>query len=189
MIIKLKELLDINYDSVSLFSESPIKISQWNTDLLDPLGKNYLFTIAVKEKGKYIEKFDSLDLYRYISGDYIIDCFISGDYTVSFFQYKIDGKTCFLHRVWQDSTHFGLSRKIIFDYYLKEYDSILTDDAHTEFGEKSIKKLLNHALSLNFKVYVLKDDRDKIYLTDLSNIDNYYSYGVEGLRYMFGIEK
>lgn len=188
--IKLKELLDVNYPSVGLFSESPIRISKWDTSQLEPLGGNRMFTVGVKEKAKLIGKYDKYDVYGYTTKDgYTINCFILADDTLAFFQYRVVNGVCAIHRVWQDPLQNDLVRNIILEYYLSRYTSILTDDAHTEFGERCIKKLLEKATELGYKIFVLKNDKDKIYINDLTELDQYYSSGATGLQYKIGIEK
>lgn len=186
--IKLKELLDINYPSVDLFSGSPVRVGKWDTNQLESLSGNYTFTVGVKEKAKSIGIFDKYEIYEYQTKDTTINCFVNGDYTVCFFQYKIVDGYCDIKLLWQETTHIGLSRKIILEYYLKKYDGIITDNLHTEFGERCIKKLLEVALNLGYKIFVLKDGKEKIYVTDLSSLEQYYSSGTLGLKYQFGIE-
>jgi len=191
--IKLKELLDINYPSVDLFSESPLRIKSWKPDFFDSPAGNYTFTIGVKEKAKQIGLFGGFEIYEYKSGTYIINCFVTTNdsgFTVAFIQYKDIGKTCDILRVWQDAINVGLIRQIILNYYLKgKYSVVLTDNRHTELGEKCVYKLLNQAKKLGYKIFVLDNDKEKIYVDDLSLLDKYYSVGTTGLRYKFGIEK
>ena len=190
IMIKLKELLDINYPSVDLFSESPLRTGKWNVSQLEPFGSNRMFTIGIKEKAKLIGKYGKYDIYKYLTKDgYTIDCFVSSDDTLAFFQYKVINGMCAIHRIWQDTLQIGLVRKIILEYYLSHYTSILTDDVHTEYGEKCIYKLLNQAKELGYKIFVLKNNNEKVYVDDLSKLDTYYSPGTAGLQYQFGIEK
>jgi hypothetical protein len=126
--ITLKEILEFGDGSVNLFSESPLKVKKWDVDVLEPLGENYLFTIAVKEKGKLIGKFDmKYEIYQYPVGEYTIECFVDGDFTVAFLQYIIDKNNwCDLYKICQDALHLGLIRKIILEYYLEKYSGILS---------------------------------------------------------------
>lgn len=189
MTLKLKEILEYDDRIVELFLESPLRYKRWDLNILDMPSKNYLFTIGVKEKAKFIEHFGEYKIFRYTAGDFSIDCFVTETNTVSFFQYKNDNITCNIHKVWQDPITIGLNRKIILEYYLKIYDGVLTDNIHTELGEKSIRKLLNSAMDLGYKVFVVKNETEKTYIEDLDGIDQYYSYGADGLQYKFGIEK
>lgn len=189
--IKLQDLLDINYKSVDLFSESPMRISHWTPDMLSKLSNNYTFTIGLKEKAKNIGEFENkYQIYTYSFGKEIIDCFVDGEYTIAYFQYLPNYDDFVeINRVWQDPLHIGLNRKIIFDYYLDKYKGIITDNVHTELGEKSIKKLLKQALEQNMKVYVLVNNKDKIKIYSLDDVEQYYSSGSVGLKYRFIIEK
>jgi hypothetical protein len=189
--IKLKELLDINYESVDLFSESPMRISKWSPDQLNGLGSNYTFTIGLKEKATHVGEFENkYQIYSYPFSKEIIDCFVNGDYTIAYFQYFPNSDNFIeINRIWQDPIHIGLNRSIIFNYYLNKYKGLITDNVHTELGEKSIKKLLKLALESNMKIYVLVDNKEKIQINNLSDVDNYYSDGPQGLKYRFVIEK
>ncbi len=187
--IKLKDILEYDDSIVELFLESPLKYKRWDLNILDTPSKNYLFTIGVKETGKFIGEFDKYSIFRYNAGAFTIDCFVTGTNVVAFFQYKTINNTCDIHRVWQDPITIGLSRKIILEYYLKEYGTILTDNVHSELGEKSVKKLLRSAKELGHRIFVLKDDKEKSYVDDLDLVDYYYSDSSDGLRYKFGIEK
>jgi hypothetical protein len=75
------------------------------------------------------------------------------------------------------------------EYYLKRYKGVLTDDVHTELGEKSVKKLLKQAKDIGYKICVLKDNKETIEIDNLNDVDKYYSSGVSGLKYKFLIIK
>jgi hypothetical protein len=55
-------------------------------------------------------------------------------------------------------------------------------------GEKSIKKLLKQALDLRYKIFVLKNNNEKISL-NIEDIDKYYFNTSLGTKFKFGIEK
>jgi len=188
--IKLKEILEYCPDSVGLFSETPMRIASWTPDILNKLSGNYTFTIGLKEKATHVGMFDNkYDIYSYPNSKEIIDCFVDGDYTVAYFQYFINNNFIEVNRVWQDSLHIGLNRKIIFNYYLTKYNGFITDNVHTELGEKSIKKLLRQAKEDGYKIFALKKDKERIEINNLDDLDKYYSDGPIGLQYRLGIEK
>jgi hypothetical protein len=109
---------------------------------------------------------------------------------MAYFQYFLNKENIIeMNRVWQDPTHIGLNRKIIFDFYLDKYQGLVTGDVQTEYGERSVKKLLKQALDNSFKIYVIKNNEEKIEITDINDIDKYYSHGIEGLKYKFAIIK
>lgn len=118
--IDLRELLDANLDSVSIFSESPMRIPKWNPEQLSKLGNNYTFTIGLKEKGKKSGKFENYDIYSYNHQEDFIDCIVDGDFVVAYFQYLINDKNIVeINRVWQDPIHFGLVKNYILNHYKK----------------------------------------------------------------------
>lgn len=188
--ITLKELLDEGLDSVNLFSESPMRIPNWDPSQLSNLGNNFTFTVGLKEKGKEIGKFEKYDVYSYNHGKDIIDCIIDGDYVISYFQYLVNDKNIVeINRVWQDPTHIGLSRNYILNHYLKNYSGILTDNTHTEYGEKSIKKLVDQSIKTGYKIFILMDNKDSIDITDTNDLDKYYTNNTIGLKYRILITK
>lgn len=188
--VKLRELLDESIDSVNIFSESPMKVGNWDYEWISNPSKNYTFTIGIKEKGKNIGKFDKYDIFELPWKKEIINCFVSNDFTDAFFQYKpLKNNYIEITNVWQNITATGLNRKITFDYYLQKYNGIVLTEMTTDFGEKNIKKILKQAKELNYKVSVLVDDKDKISLNNIDDADKYYLYTPKGLKYKFIIEK
>ncbi len=187
--IKLQELLKSeHYDMVSLF-ESPMRISStWVPDLLHSFGKNTSFTEVVKEKATLIDKFKNYSLYEYTAGNDIINVLVYDITTIAFFQFQLKNNIVCMNRVWQDAIHFGLCRDFMFNYILKKYDGILSDDKHTEMGERYWKKLLQQAVENKYKIFVIKND-EKIPLDKLTDIDNFYFDSTSGLEYRFLILK
>ena len=61
--IKLMDILKYDNKIVELFLESPLRYKRWDLNILDTPSKNYLFTISVKEKGKFIENFDGYKIW------------------------------------------------------------------------------------------------------------------------------
>ena len=112
--ISLQELLDINYESVDLFSESPMRFSRWSPDQLNGLSGNYTFTIGLKEKAKYVGLFENkYEIYTYSISKETIDCFVEGDFTIAYFQYIItENNTIEMSRVWQDPLYSSLPNNI-----------------------------------------------------------------------------
>lgn len=187
--IKLKDLLEsVHKDVVSIF-ESPMRLNNpWDAEQLNSLGKNNSFTIGIKEKATLIENFDNYELYKYNSGNYIINVLVLKNLTIAFVQYKIKNNIVEIERVWQDATYTGLVRKFIFEYLLKMFDGILSSDSHTELGQKYWDKLLKQALNKGFKIFVVNKD-EKIQLDNNFDINNYYSNSIKSMDYKFLIEK
>jgi hypothetical protein len=187
--IKLKDLLEsVHKDVVSIF-ESPMRLNNpWDAEQLNSLGKNNSFTIGIKEKATLIGNFDNYELYKYNSGNYIINVLVLKNLTIAFVQYKIKNNIVEIERVWQDATYTGLVRKFIFEYLLKMFDGILSSDSHTELGQKYWDKLLKQALNKGFKIFVVNKD-EKIQLDNNFDINNYYSNSIKSMDYKFLIEK
>lgn len=190
MKLTLKSLLNSSHrDVVSLF-ESPMRLyGMWNPDVLNSLGKNYSFTVAAKEKSKLTGQFKEYDLYQYFDNDKdSINILVKENYTVLFFKYSVVNDIVCEKNIWQESTHIGLARDFIFNYLLKTYKGLMSDDAHTEFGKKYWDKLLKEAITKGYNI-VLIDKNSRIPLKSTTDIDKYYLPSPKGLDYKFFISK
>jgi hypothetical protein len=82
---------------------------------------------------------------------------------------------------------FGLCRNILFNYYLKKYNRIISDGSHNELGGKYWKKLFEEAKKMGYKTYILNiKDESKF---DSTEIDKYYGNTSKFLDYRLVIEK
>jgi len=187
--IKLSELLQSPYrDAVSIF-ESPLQLNRpYNPQNLESIGRNKVFTDNIIEKAKKIGRFEDYQLYEYVVGDDIFNILEQSGYTYGFFQYRVINNIVNEVGIWQSPISLGLIRRFIFDYILKVYDGLLSDDAHTELGQKYWDKVLNRALSLGYGVYVIENDK-KISLSSNIDISKFYSKSSAGMNYKFLIQK
>ena len=133
----LKELLKSPHRPVVSLFESPMKLNtEFSPDMLSSFGNNTSFTTIVKSKAKNKGKFDGYELYEYTAGKSMIHVLIDGSITIMFFEFKVNRDIVTEKRIWQDSTHFGISRKFMFEYILKNYSGLISDDTHTIAGQK-----------------------------------------------------
>lgn len=183
--IRLKELLlSPHKDVVGLF-ESPMKFSNWTPDFLETMGKNTTFTIAVEEKGINVGKFKEYDLYEYMVGDNTFNVIINGEHTIGYYEFKLNNDIVNEIRIWQDNTAIGLIREFIFDYILKKYKGLLSDDCHSEMGQKCWKKLIITAHEKEYKVFIVIKEKQTIPLNSNEDIDKYFIANPKGLDYKF----
>lgn len=186
---KLKEILNSSYRDVVFIFESPLKLTKpYNPNELNSIGKNQIFTDIVKEKGKKIGKLDEYEIYEYTNNGNIFNILELNGYTCAFFQYIIKNNIVEEIGVWQSPTSLGLCRNFIFNHLLKNYDGFLSDDAHTELGQKYWNKLLIHSLSLGYKVFVM-NKHEKIPIITSDSIDKFYFNSPKGMDYRFLIQK
>jgi len=186
--IKLKSIIDSINEAQMLF-ESPMRMGALNIDQFENHGDNFAYSKTIKEKASLIDKFKNYEIYQYVVSDKIFDVIINGDFTVAFFNYKVQDDFMIEEKVWQDPLYMSLCRMLIFEYYIKKFKGIISDGLHSFLGERYWKKLLKQSMESGYKTYVLKDEKDKIPLTSPEEIDQYFSNGSEGLRYRFVIEK
>ena len=188
--IKLVDLLESSHRDVVYLFEFPLKISpiDFDPNKLNAVGRNSTFTMAVKQSAKLIDKISEFDVYEYVIDGYTTNVLIKDDNTHAFFMYRVNNNIAIEEKVWQDPICIGLCRQFIFDYILKKYDGLISDDAHTELGQKYWDKLLKQALSLGYKIYVMYKDK-KMPLSNDVDIDTYYSNSIKSTEYRFLIEK
>ena len=153
--------------------EFPQRIKTWSDDKLQNSKNNYEFTKILKEKTKRTGQFDNCEIYSYKSGKFTIDAFIKGDFIIAFFMNIVNGTTVTEFKVWQDSINFGLCRKIIFGYYLKNYNTFISDGLHSELGEKYWVKLMSDASKDGYQTLV--DFNGKLIEYNVDDIEKYYS--------------
>ena len=185
--IKLKSIIE-TINEMDLLFEFPMRISDIDTDVFDDHDKNISYAMATKKHTNIIDKYKKYDIYQFTpkNAKYDIhDVFIFGPYVEAYFNYSINNGFFIEKKVWQGILHLGLCREIIFEYYLKKFNGIISDVLHSNKGEKYWKKLLIQAKSLGYKIYILKNEKERIPLDDLDNIDKFYN----SISYRFVIEK
>jgi len=188
-VIKLRELLESSVKDVVSIFESPLRLNKpYNPNNLNSIGRNSIFTDIVIEKTKNVGNFKEYTIYEYVVGSDIFNILELNGYTCGFFQYKINSDIAEEIGVWQSPTNIGLCRSFIFEFLLKKYDGFLSDDAHTELGQKYWDKLLKNAITLGYKVFVVEKDK-KTELNADTDIDGFYNNSPKGLDYKFLIIK
>lgn len=185
----LKELCeDVYANEYDIIIESPMKIGSWNASQLDTNIENYKFTKSVKDKAKSPkDKFGGLDVYSYQVNGRNYDLFVGGDLSYAFFSYKLNGKTMTEEKVWQDVISLGLCRKIILNYYIKQYEEIISDAMHTEFGERYWKKLLTEAKKMGLTVSLCVEG--EYHNLDVDHLDQYFSESPKFMGIRFSIKR
>ncbi len=185
--IKLKSILSTIEEARKIF-ESPLRISSMDIEQLEQHDNNFAYTKIIKEKANPINKYDKYNIYQFVIQNQIFDVIIDKDFTVAYFNYIIKDNFMVERKVWQDPLHISLCRRMLFDYYLKKFDGLISDGTHSFLGERYWNKLLKQAMDSGYQTYVLKDETEKIPLNSLDDINKYFSAGSEGLRYRFVIE-
>lgn len=188
--IELMDLLESPHKDVVYLFEFPLKISPMDFDpnKLNAVGRNSTFTMAVKQSAKLIDTIDEFEIYEYVVGEYTINVLVKDNNSYAFFMYSVKNDIVVEEKIWQDPICIGLCRKFIFEYILKKYSGFLSDDAHTELGQKYWDKLLKQASNLGYKIYVVDKDK-KIKLDNDYDINLYYGNSAKSIEYKFLIEK
>ena len=64
--------------------------------------------------------------------------------------------------VWNHKTFKGLCRKLIFNYYLKKFDFIISDNNHTDDGEGYWRKIIDEGFKRGHVIRIIYDDGREI---------------------------
>lgn len=181
----LGRIVDMNY----LF-ESPMRLKAYSQDEFSNSSNNVMFTRKVKEKVKSEKKYRNYDYYSYKMGDTYYDLFVEGEFTVCFFSYQINTNNIMVgKKVWQDGIKIGLAREIIFDFYLPQFNGIISDTSLSELGGSYWKKLAAEAKRKGYKTYVVFKDDKRIEINDPEEMEKYYGYNEKLSRCRFLILK
>jgi hypothetical protein len=140
-------------DEIKILLESPMRIGSWDSNKLDNINDNYAICSTFKEKGINIGKYKEYDIFQYEKGNEIADIFTMDDFVSAYFNYEVRNNVMIEKRVWQDDLHIGLCRNIIFDYYLKKFNGMISDGLHSPLGEKYWKKLLKQAKDDGYEIF------------------------------------
>ena len=201
MIIKLADILSelIDYEFCdyinsknSLFEvcnllESPIRVGMINMSIFDDIKSNHDYVLRVKQFGKLVGHYEKYDIYQFTPANdtsSLNDVFVYNDAAYIFFNYELINGFVQEKKMWQDRFSLGLFREIMFNYYLDKFKGVISDVAHSPKGEKYWKTILTKAKTEGFKIYVLKNNTEKISLDDLNNIEKYFTSSI----YKFVIE-
>lgn len=170
----------------NLVVEFPVRGGPIDTDVFDDHEKNFAYVLATKKHVKLIDKYKKYEVYQFVTtNNNLHDVFIFGDFVSAYFNYSISDDFIVEKKIWQDNIQLGLFRDIMFNYYLTKYKGLISDVVHSLAGEKYWKKILKQAVGFNYKTYVLKNEKEKIPLLNLDDVDNYFN----SVSYRFVIEK
>lgn len=91
---------------------------------------------------------------------------------------------CTQNMVWADGSPEakGLPRHIFFNYFLKRFDTVVSDYVQTEYGKKFWENNIKLAFEKGLYVYVYFTDSEK-----LKRIENYIAF-VRAKRELWGVE-
>lgn len=192
--IKLKDLifseLSPTNEVINLF-ESPVRIPQWVDGNLSNIGKNIAFTKKIRNDYKKTDNFKQFEIYKNSLGKFNYDYFIDGEYVKAFFAYEEQnsGKSFIEEKVWQDGLNIGLCREVVFDYYLKKYDRIVSDMTHSDLVEKYWLRLVKESIAKGYKTFVLNTKTNEKIAIGVDDMKQYWSENEENFIYRFVIEK
>lgn len=154
-------------------SESPQIVDSTDFDLNDNSKNRKLANNLINKKTKILE--DNKEYKLFVTGDGINGYIILIDKNSGLIDYlskyektkfkSIDGHFITQVKIWRriGSIHVqGLTTKVFFDYYLKQYKAIMSDKLHTLDGKKFWMDQMAKAVKLNHKVGLIDMNTKKI---------------------------
>jgi len=173
-------------EEIKNLMEMPIRIPKWENNKLESSDYNHGIVAYYKENGKLVDAFKNYDIYELIDSDKINNIFVNGEIAWAYFKFKVDKNIMFEDTVWQDMKSGGLCREILFNYYLKRYNGIISDGKHSPYGEKYWKKLLQQAKDSGYKLFAVDIGTWTPTSIGMDDIDKFYSntLAMEDYRFM-----
>ena len=178
-----------NFYQKEILKESPMRIGMNYGDVLDNAALNQEETL---QKIDTLNKVDSisigstvdLDIYRDVRNELIDDSFINKTPLVSaYFMYIQHNGDMNIRGVWNSKMSKGLAFHILFDYYLKIYKTITSDNVHTTQGERFWKRIIERATKENLTVKaIIKNDE-----VDIDDVNRFWGSTPEFYNYKLRI--
>lgn len=161
-----------------VLNESPVRLGRQYREELD---NNWFNVETAKEaiedssfkKVLSKEVFDvNLNLYRDIYEENKFQDYWMTDqpFISCYFLFQKSGKGLQSLGVWNHKTFKGTAKKLIFSYYLQNFDFVISDNKHSDQGEVYWKKIVKFALANGNVVKVVTRDGTESELKDLDNL-------------------
>ncbi len=178
MTLRFKTFLDYYDRHERILNESPVRLGRHYGEELDD---NWFNVETAKEtlQDPSFEKVLSkkvfnvdLNLFREDHGeDKFQDYWMTDQPFIScYFLFKKTGKGLQTFGVWNHKTFKGTAKDLIFSYYLKNFDFVISDNKHSNQGEAYWKKIVKIAQTNGNAVKVVTRDGIERNLTDLDNL-------------------
>lgn len=159
-------------------TESPMRVGLSYGDYLDNRGVNVEEAQRIIKEYPHVLNFKrenlEYDLYRQEENSKIYDFWLTKQPFITCYyilKKKEDGGVQSLG-VWNDKMYRSTARGLFFDYYLKNFPYVQSDNLHTKQGETFWKSLIAWAADKGHKVTVY--DRDEQIEYDLDDAEGYW---------------
>jgi len=177
------------YYKNKILTESPMRIGKYHGDVMDNLAYNIEDTKMLLSKSIPInvdvDYFDyQLRCIRENIKGIIYDSFITPKpETRAQFIYIIKNGGMFIDSVWQWKASRGFAFRLLFDYYLKDYDFVVSGNKHSTQGEDFWKRIIDVGNKNGNKLSVLLTNGEEIDIDDKErfwgNAKEFYDYRIK----------
>jgi len=185
----IKDIIDLDQEyTIDLFTLKNECESKWSINILNEnIGNNLNYTVAVKEKCKFVKKYDNIyEIYKFTSSTYEMYNIITDNLTSGIIKFKNLNNILDIEYIWHDEIcSFFLCKEFIFEYILKNYKGVILDGSHTVMGKSYFIEMMEKILNV-YDIYAIYDDIN--YKIDNQIQLNRY-YIETGKKYKFLITK
>ena len=160
-------------DELAIMYESPDIIP--HVDMFDETMYAAGMATKARKEFAFISKFKNKSMEFEIWRDKKknIDVFLYDKLMMLYVQYYITGNDINIKAEWQRLDQVGMARKAMFDFYLKNFNAIISDGTQTDLGGQYWIKMMDEAPNLGFKISVLTPQGEIEY--DKSKLNEYFS--------------
>ena len=179
------------YYQKHILKESPMRLGMTSEDILDNDALNQQEALETIEGAEFIEHIllkdtVNLSLYR-TEFESTIDYFINKTPLITcYFIYKVQGKDMQMSGVWNRKMSKGTAFHLFFEYYLPKYESITSDNKHTNQGENFWKRLIQEAERRGNKVMAVVSNNKEVAIDDVEQFwgrtAEFYNYKLRIFR-------
>jgi hypothetical protein len=177
----------LEYYRKNIITESPFRTGRSFSEEMDDNAYNHTAAIEIIGNKTHIGDINVLGVDYSIYADKFentINYFITKQPMVNvFFSFKISDGGVIMTGVWNRINAKGSARELIFNYYLKKYQFVISDKLQSTQGENYWKKLMIKAITNGYKVTVMTDKDEH----DIDDVDKYWGNTAKFFNYRFKI--
>ena len=151
----------LNYFRNLFLAESPIRIGKSKGNANDKVAANKSNAAKIKKLSQSVDEFvfngTKLILFRdYYGVQKLEDNWLTDEpFLASSFTFIEEGRGLNATGVWNHQTFKSLCRKLIFNYYLVNYDFVISDRYHADEGETYWRKIIKEGLEKGYHISIV----------------------------------
>jgi hypothetical protein len=189
-VTEFKKFIDYYRGKEVILTESPMRMGRHYGDDLEDTGFNFHESQRIVDELPAIatEKILNhyLTLYRdSYDNDKFMDYWITQQpFITCYFMFQKQDTGLQSLGVWNEIRYQGTARNLLFNHYLQKYNFIISDNRHTEQGEKYWKRIIEDGTRQGYSINVLTRSGNEV---DIDSTDDYWGQGPEFSEYRIKI--